>query len=59
MNLTINKLTIENFAGFKKQTFEFNGQDARVYGANGTGKTTTATAPVAYTHLTLPTNREV
>ena len=42
MNLT--KLTIENFAGFKKQTFEFNGQDARVYGANGTGKTTTATA---------------
>lgn len=43
MNLTINKLTIENFAGFKKQTFEFNGQDARVYGANGTGKTTTAT----------------
>lgn len=44
MNLTINKLTIENFAGFKKQTFEFNGQDARVYGANGTGKTTTATA---------------
>ena len=44
MNLTINKLTIENFAGFKKQTFEFNGQDARLYGANGTGKTTTATA---------------
>lgn len=44
MNLTIKKLTIENFAGFKKQTFEFNGQDARVYGANGTGKTTTATA---------------
>ena len=42
MNLT--KLTIENFAGFKKQTFEFNGQDARVYGTNGTGKTTTATA---------------
>ena len=44
MNLTINKLTIENFAGFKKQTFEFNGHDARMYGANGTGKTTTATA---------------
>lgn len=42
--LKIKKLSIENFAGLKNQVFEFNGNDARVYGANGTGKTTTATA---------------
>ncbi|MCG2339252.1 ATPase [Staphylococcus epidermidis] len=42
--LNIKKISIENFAGLKNQIFEFNGNDARVYGANGTGKTTTATA---------------
>ena len=42
--LNIKKLSIKNFAGLKNQVFEFNGNDARVYGANGTGKTTTATA---------------
>lgn len=42
--LKIKKLSIENFAGLKNQVFEFNGNDARVYGANGRGKTTTATA---------------
>lgn len=42
--LKIKKISIENFAGLKNQIFEFNGNDARVYGANGTGKTTTATA---------------
>lgn len=42
--LKIKKISIENFAGLKNQVFEFNGNDARVYGANGTGKTTTATA---------------
>lgn len=44
MQLKLNKLVMENFAGFKNQTFEFNGQDADVFGQNGTGKTTTATA---------------
>lgn len=44
MQLKLNKLVMENFAGFKNQTFEFNGQDADIYGQNGTGKTTTATA---------------
>lgn len=42
--LKIKKISIENFAGLNNQIFEFNGNDARVYGANGTGKTTTATA---------------
>ncbi|MCG1410898.1 ATPase [Staphylococcus epidermidis] len=42
--LKIKKISIENFAGLKNQVFEFNGNDARLYGANGTGKTTTATA---------------
>ena len=42
--LKIKKISIENFAGLKNQIFEFNGNDVRVYGANGTGKTTTATA---------------
>ncbi|MCG2287505.1 AAA family ATPase [Staphylococcus epidermidis] len=42
--LKIKKISIENFAGLKNQVFEFNGNDARVYGANGIGKTTTATA---------------
>lgn len=44
MQLKLNKLVMENFAGFKKQTFEFNGHDADIFGQNGTGKTTTATA---------------
>lgn len=44
MQLKLNKLVMENFAGFENQTFEFNGQDADIFGQNGTGKTTTATA---------------
>lgn len=44
MHLRLNKLTIENFAGIKEQSFEFNGDNSKIYGANGTGKTTTATA---------------
>lgn len=44
MQLKLNKLVMENFAGFKNQTFEFNGHDADIFGQNGTGKTTTATA---------------
>ncbi|HCA7647544.1 TPA: AAA family ATPase [Staphylococcus pseudintermedius] len=44
MHLRLNKLTIENFAGIKKQCFEFNGHNFKIHGANGTGKTTTATA---------------
>lgn len=44
MNLKLIKLEIENFQGIKKQTFEFNGQNATIFGQNGSGKTTTATA---------------
>lgn len=44
MQLKLNKLVMENFAGFKNQIFDFNGQDADIFGQNGTGKTTTATA---------------
>ncbi|MGK0554495.1 AAA family ATPase [Macrococcus capreoli] len=44
MNLKLIKLEIENFQGIKKLTFEFNGQNATIFGQNGSGKTTTATA---------------
>ncbi len=44
MHLRLNKLTIENFAGIKEQIFEFDGYNSKIYGANGSGKTTTATA---------------
>ncbi|ENJ4009175.1 AAA family ATPase [Staphylococcus pseudintermedius] len=44
MHLRLNKLTIENFAGIKEQIFEFDGHNSKIYGANGSGKTTTATA---------------
>ena len=36
------KLTLSNFKGVKNFTLEPNGQDATVYGANGTGKSTLA-----------------
>ncbi len=42
--MKINKLTISNFAGIKEVTFNFDGKDAKIYGNNATGKTTTATA---------------
>ncbi|HHR3438958.1 TPA: AAA family ATPase, partial [Staphylococcus aureus] len=42
--MKINKLTISNFAGIKEESFNFNGKDAKIYGNNATGKTTTATA---------------
>ncbi len=41
--MKINKLTISNFAGIKEK-FNFDGKDAKIYGNNATGKTTTATA---------------
>lgn len=44
MDLKLIKLNIENFAGIKAQQFDFEGKNVRVYGANATGKTTTATA---------------
>ncbi|MCE5796177.1 AAA family ATPase [Staphylococcus pseudintermedius] len=44
MHLRLNKLIIENFAGIKDQTFEFIGDNSKIYGRNGAGKTTTATA---------------
>ncbi|MCU5745880.1 AAA family ATPase [Staphylococcus sp. SQ8-PEA] len=44
MKLKLNKLKIKDFAGITEKTFNFNGHDSKIYGANGTGKTTTATA---------------
>ncbi|HDV6061491.1 TPA: AAA family ATPase [Staphylococcus pseudintermedius] len=44
MHLRLNKLIIENFAGIKDQTFEFIGDNSKIYGSNGAGKITTATA---------------
>lgn len=37
-------LTLENFRGIKNLTVNFDGKDADIYGANGTGKTTIANA---------------
>ncbi|MGO4048566.1 AAA family ATPase [Staphylococcus pseudintermedius] len=44
MEIKLNTLKIENFAGIAYKEFEFNGRDTKIYGSNGTGKTTTATA---------------
>lgn len=42
MEIKLNKLTLENFANFENEEFSFNGKNAKIYGENGTGKTTTA-----------------
>lgn len=34
------RMVLENFKGIKKMEFNFDGCDANIYGANGTGKTT-------------------
>lgn len=44
MNLKLKQLIIKDFQGIKEQSFNFNGQNATIYGQNGSGKTTTATA---------------
>ncbi|WP_411842204.1 AAA family ATPase [Salinicoccus sp. HZC-1] len=44
MKLRLQALDIVDFAGIKHQTFEFEGKDAKIYGDNATGKTTTALA---------------
>ena len=38
------KLVLENFRGVKALVVDFDGKDAAIYGANGTGKTTVANA---------------
>ena len=40
MKLQIKKLTLCNFKGIKSQTINLDGQNALIYGANATGKTT-------------------
>ena len=42
--MKILSLTLENFRGIKNMTVNFDGRDADVLGANGTGKTTIANA---------------
>ncbi len=42
--MKILSLMLENFRGIKDLTVNFDGKDADVYGANGTGKTTIANA---------------
>lgn len=42
--MKILSLTLENFRGIKNLTVNFDGKDADIYGANGTGKTTLANA---------------
>lgn len=44
-DIRIKDITISNFKGVtSKRVFKFNGKDAKVYGDNGTGKTTIADA---------------
>lgn len=38
--MRIKTLTLENFQGLKKESFNFEGCSASIYGENGTGKTT-------------------
>ena len=42
--MKIMSMTLENFRGVKNLTVNFDGKDADIYGANGTGKTTIANA---------------
>lgn len=42
--MKILSLTLENFRGIKSLTVDFDGKDADIFGANGTGKTTIANA---------------
>lgn len=44
MILKLEKLEIKNFAGIRNKTFDFNGQDVEIRGANRSGKTTTETS---------------
>lgn len=44
MRIKLKQLSIKNFAGIKEESFNFNGNNARIYGDNATGKTTTAVA---------------
>ncbi|HCD19432.1 ATPase [Macrococcoides caseolyticum subsp. caseolyticum] len=44
MNLKLKQLIIKDFQGIKEHSFNFDGQNATIYGQNGSGKTTTATA---------------
>ena len=39
-NVAIKSISIENFKGCRQETYEFNGKNCSVYGANATGKTT-------------------
>ena len=38
--MKLTALTLENFQGIAKATFNFGGRDAKIFGDNGTGKTT-------------------
>ena len=40
--MKLNKIALENFQGIKELELEFDGQNASIYGDNGTGKTTVA-----------------
>ena len=42
--MKILRLELENFRGIKNLAIDFDGKDADIYGANGTGKTTVANA---------------
>lgn len=42
--IRLTRLTMENFKGCAARTFDFDGRNANIYGANGTGKSTVYSA---------------
>ena len=42
--MKILNLTLQNFRGIKNLDLQLDGHDAKIFGANGTGKTTIANA---------------
>ena len=51
------QLHLENFRGIKELDLKFDGQNAAIYGANGSGKTTVANA-IIWALLDMPATGE-
>ena len=53
--MRIDKLTLDGWRNYRRQTLDFDGSCNVIYGENAQGKTNLLEAAVSYTHLTLPT----